>query len=182
MATKQRKFIDRALTATGVVVTLVLLVISGLAWKAHTFVANNVRDELASQKIYFPPKGSPAIAALPAEDQAAMNKYAGQQLLSGDQAKVYANNFIAFHLSKVAGGQTYSQVSTAAQADPTNAKLQAEANTLFKGETLRGLLLGDAYAFWTVGRIAEIVSLVAFAGAAVMFILVLGGVGQIIKR
>ena len=181
MATKQRKFIDRALTLTGTVVALVLLLIGCLAWKAHTFVASNVHNELASQKITFPPAGSPAIAALPADDQAAVSKYAGQQLVNGDQAKVYANNFIAVHLQEVAGGQTYAQVSTAAQANPTNPKLQAEANTLFKGETLRGLLLGDAYAFWTVGRIAEIAAIVAFAGAAAMFLLVIGGLRQIAK-
>jgi hypothetical protein len=70
-----------------------------------------------------------------------MQRYAGQQLTTGDQAKVYADNFIAVHLRAVAGGKTYSQVSTAAQANPQDAKLAGQVQTLFRGETLRGLLL-----------------------------------------
>ena len=42
------------------------------------------------------------------------------------------------HLKEVADGKTYAQVSTLAQADPTNTQLRAQVNTLFKGETLRG--------------------------------------------
>ena len=104
-----------------------------------------------------------------------MNKYAGDQLTNGAQAKVYADNFIAFHLSEVAGGQTYSQVSAASIANPTNAQLKQEAQTLFQGETLRGLLLGDGYSYWTFGQIAEYAAITAFAGAAVMAVLVLFG-------
>lgn len=172
---KQRQFVDKALIAVGIVTTAVLLLVGLASLWAHSFISNNVKAELGSQKIYFPPANSPAIAELPADDQAKMNQYAGQQLLTGDQAKVYADNFMAFHLSRIAGGQTYAQVSTAAQANPSDAKLQAETNTLFKGETLRGLLLGDAYAFWTVGHIAEIVAIVALAGSALMAVLVLLG-------
>ncbi|HXR49821.1 MAG TPA: hypothetical protein VN778_02240, partial [Verrucomicrobiae bacterium] len=84
-------------------------------------------------------------------------------------------NFMAVHLSEIAGGQTYSQVSNAAMADPTNAKLQAEKQTLFQGETLRGLLLGDGYAYWTFGQIALTAALVTLAGAGVMAVLVLLG-------
>ena len=93
-----------------------------------------VHDQLVPQKIFFPAAGSPAL--LPGVKQ-----YAGQQLDNGSQAKAYANNFINVHLSKIAGGQTYAQVSTAALAAPTNAKLAEEKATLFQGETLRGLLL-----------------------------------------
>jgi hypothetical protein len=100
-----------------------------------------IHDQLAAQKIYFPAQGSTALKALPAKDAAAMQKYAGQQLTTGDQAEVYADHFIAVHLKEVAGGQTYSQVSTAAQANPQNTKLAAQVQTLFRGETLRGLLL-----------------------------------------
>ncbi|HSW37739.1 MAG TPA: hypothetical protein VLG37_05240 [Candidatus Saccharimonadales bacterium] len=177
MATKveKRKIIDQVLICLGVVATLVLLAIGGLASWAYSFTTSNVHNELAAQKIFFPPAGSAAITALPAADQAQVSQYAGQQLLDGNQAKVYANNFIAVHLSEIAGGQTYAEVSSQALKDPTNAKLQGQANTLFKGETLRGLLLGDAYAFWTVGMIAKIAAVVAFVGAGLMFILVLLG-------
>jgi hypothetical protein len=172
---KKRKLIDQVLTSFGVVATVALLAIGGLAWWGQSFISKNVYDQLAEQKIYFPEKGSPAIAALPEADQKEVNKYAGQQLLTGAQAKVFADNYIAVHLKKVAGGQTYAQVSAKAQADPTDAKLQAQTATLFKGETLRGLLLGDAYAFGTMGELARIAALVAFAAAAVMAVLTLLG-------
>ncbi|HET7827855.1 MAG TPA: hypothetical protein VFK97_03240 [Candidatus Saccharimonadales bacterium] len=174
-----RKTIDKVFILLGVAVTLVLLAVGCLAWYAGDFAKNTVRTELADQKIYFPPKGSPAIAALPAADQAQMNQYAGQQLLDGAQAKVYANNFIAVHLDEVAGGQTYAEVSTKALADPSNAKLQAQKTTLFQGETLRGLLLGDGYAYWTFGQIAQYTAIASLAGVVIMSVLVLLGLGHL---
>jgi|SRR6185312_2234138 len=170
-----RRTVDSVFVLLGVVMTVVLLVVGALAWKAYDFAKTSVETQLSAQEITFPPKGSPALAALPAADQAAMNKYAGQQLENGAQAKVYADNFMAVHLSEIAGGQTYSQVSNAAMADPTNTKLQAEKQTLFQGETLRGLLLGDGYAYWTFGQIALTAALVTLAGAGVMAVLVLLG-------
>jgi hypothetical protein len=181
MAKAQRKTIDTVFILLGTVTTLVLLAVGGLAWHAYSFAKNSVETELSAQKIYFPPQGSPAITALPMADQTEMNKYAGQQLVTGAQAKVYANNFIAVHLNEVAGGQTYSQVSTKALADPTNAALQGQANTLFKGETLRGLLLGDGYAYWTFGQIAQYAAVASFIGAGVMTLLVLMGMMHIAR-
>ena len=175
MAKSDRKTIDKVFVLLGLSMTVVLVVVGALAWHAYSFAKSSVQTELSAQQIYFPPAGSPAITALPAADQAEMNKYAGQQLVNGAQAKVYANNFIAVHLNEVAGGQTYAQVSTKALADPTNAKLQGQVNTLFKGETLRGLLLGDGYAYWTFGQIAQYAAVAAFAGATVMAVLVLLG-------
>jgi hypothetical protein len=61
------------------------------------------------QKIFFRPAGSKAL--LPG-----IKQYAGQQLVNGDQARAYADKFINVHLSEVAGGQTYAQVSTASLA------------------------------------------------------------------
>ena len=180
MARSDRKTIDKVFVLLGVVVTVVLLVIGALAWHAYDFAKSSVSSELTAQKIYFPPKGSPAITALPAADQTEMNKYASEQLVDGAQAKVYADNFIAFHLSEVAGGQTYAQVSTASLANPTNVQLKQQAQTLFQGETLRGLLLGDGYAYWTFGQIAQYAGITAFAGAAVMAVLVLLGLRRLV--
>jgi len=179
MAKSNRKTIDTVFVLLGVAMTAVLLVVGSLAWVAADFAKSTVKNELSSQKIYFPEKGSSAITSLPENDQVQVNKYAGQQLVNGDQAKVFANNFIAVHLSEVAGGQTYSEVSAKAQANPTDAKLQGQANTLFKGETLRGMLLGNGYAYWTFGKIAQYVSVAALAGAAVMAVLVLMGLRRI---
>lgn len=176
---QKRQRIDKILNAFGAAAVLVLLAVGGLSWWAYSFTAQNVHNELAAQKIYFPVKGSAAIAALPKADQDEVNKYAGQQVLDGAQAKVFANNYIAVHLSEIAGGKTYSEVSTASLADPSNQQLKQQSQTLFQGETLRGLLLGDAYAFWMVGHIAQIVAIVAFVGAGVMLMLVLLGLSHL---
>lgn len=70
-----------------------------------------------------------------------LNRYAGQQLTNGAHAKAYADHFIAVRLREVAGGLTYSQVSTKAQEQPNNEKLAGEVETLVEGTTLRGMLL-----------------------------------------
>ena len=126
-----------------VILVLVLGFCAGFAFWASSFVNGMVHDQLVAQKISFPPASEiRAGGALdPAEFPAEIRNYAGQQVDNGDKARVYANDFINIHLSKVANGQTYSQVSAAAQADPKNTALANQANTLFKGETLRGLLL-----------------------------------------
>ncbi len=134
-----------------------------LAWGGH-FATNMVHDQLAQQKISFPAAGTKALD--PAEFPG-LQQYAGQAVDNGPKAKAYANEFIGKHLESVAGGKTYSEVSSAAQADPTNQQLAGQANTLFKGETLRGLLL-YAWGWSVVARIALIVSWAAFAGAFIV--------------
>ena len=142
----------RVLTLQGIL-TLVLMFCAGFLFWASGFVNGMIHDELAAQKITFPAANSAAMRVLPAADAAAMRQYAGQQLTTGPQAEVYANHFIAVHLREIAGGQTYSQVSALSQANPTNTKLAAEVQTLFRGETLRGLLL-NAYGWSQVGLYA----------------------------
>ena len=171
-----RKVVDYLVSSAGLIVAIVLLAVGGLMVWGHVFIDNQVHNQLASQKIFFPPKGSPATAAAPF---AAMRKYAGQQLTTGAQAETYANHFIAIHLSEVAGGKTYAQVSAAALANPTNTTLQGQVATLFQGTTLRGLLL-NAYAFGTVATIALWGAIVSFVGAAVL--LVLSGLGFVHAR
>ena len=99
-----------------------------------------------------------------------MHQYAGQQLTTGAQAQVYADHFIANHLIKAGGGLTYAQLSTQAQAQPNNAKLAATVETMFKGETLRGLLL-NAYAFGKMATIAGFAAIAAFIAAGALLIL-----------
>ena len=108
-----------------------------------------------------------------------MHQYAGQQLTTGAQAEVYADHFIANHLKVIGGGKTYAQLSAESIAQPNNAVLAAQVSTVFKGETLRGLLL-NAYAFGTMGTIAGIAAIAAFIAAAVM--LILGGLGLMHAR
>lgn len=170
-----RKTIDQTFVLLGVISTLVLLVVGTILWQGYTFTTNQVRKELASQKITFPAKGSPA---LDPKEFPGLQQYAGQTVDDGVKAKAYANEYIGKHLEEAAGGKTYAEVSAAAMADKTNATLQAQKQTLFMGETLRGLLL-NVYAFWTLGILAKYAAIVAYIGAALMAILVLLGYKRI---
>lgn len=172
---KRRSF-DVITSLVGLGLAALLLVAGGLLSWAHNFVGNEIHDQLAAQQIYFPPAGSDSIKG---PQFTAMQKYAGQQLLTGKQAEVYADHFIAIHLNAIGGGQTYAQLSAKAQADPTNAKLQDQVATVFRGETLRGLLL-NAYAFGTMSTIAGIAAVVAYTGGGLL--LILGGLGLLHAR
>jgi len=163
-----RKTLDRLLAAGGIAVAAVLVIGGALLTWAHTYVHNEVHSQLAAQKIFFPAKGSQALASN--EIGPYLNKYAGEQLTTGPQAKAYADHFIAVHLKEIGGGLTYSQLSGKAIDDPTNTQLAGQVQTMFRGETLRGLLL-NAYAFDTLGYIAFIGSIVAYIGAGVMAVL-----------
>lgn len=178
-AKNKRKLIDKVLISCGVVATVVLLGVGGLAWWTYSFTSSSVHTQLAAQKIFFPPKGSLELAS--PEIGPYLNQYAGQQLLTGPQAKAYADHFIAVHLSEVANGQTYAQVSAESLANPNNAQLKGEAQVLFQGETLRGLLLGDAYAFSAIAYVAEVVAIVMLVAGAVMLILVLMGMAHLYR-
>ena len=170
-----RKVFD-ILTSTGGAVVVVVLVIAGalLTW-GHSFANSNVHNQLAMQQIYFPPKAAFAHPKAGTEITPSMigtvSKYAGQQVLTGPQAKTYANDFIAQHLNNMPYHGVYAKVSAAAMASPDNAKLQALKTTAFQGTTLRGMLL-EAYAFWTIGHIMLIGAIASFILAAVLAALV----------
>jgi hypothetical protein len=168
----RRKTLDALLTAGGVALSAVLLVAGALLMWGHTFVNSEVHSQLAAQKIFFPPAGSKAIS----DPQIApyLTKYAGQQLVDGAQAQAYADHFIAVHVQEIAGGQTYAQLSGKALANPSDTKLAGQVQTIFRGETQRGLLL-NAYAFWKIGQIALYAAIAAFAGAGVFLLLSLLG-------
>ncbi len=166
----RRRTFDAIIAAAGLVITAALLVAGGLLTWGHSFVNSEVHNQLAAQKIYFPAKNSPEITSLPKADAAAMSKYAGLQMTTGAQAETWADHFIAVHLIKIGGGQTYSQLSGKALADPTNTALAAQVETVFRGETLRGLLL-NAYGYWEIGQIMLWAALAAFAAAAIMLAL-----------
>ena len=145
------------MAATGMILVGILAVAGG------NYGRQVVHDQLVPQKIFFPSAHSPAL--LPG-----IRQYAGQQVVTGGQARAYADKFIDVHLSEVAGGRTYAQVSAASLAAPTDAKLAAEKATLFQGETLRGLLLG-AWGWSVIATIATIAGLVlVFIGAVLLLL------------
>ncbi len=167
---------DILMATAGLFLAVTLIVAGGLLTWAHSYIGNQVHTQLAAQQIYFPAANSPAVAA---PEFAAMRPYGGQQLTTGAQAEVYADHFIANHLKVIGGGKTYAQLSAESIAQPKNVALAAQVNTVFKGETLRGLLL-NAYAFGTMATIAGFAAIAAFIAAAVM--LLLSGLGLMHAR
>jgi hypothetical protein len=169
-----RRLLDRLVSAIGAVMGIALLAAAALLFYAHSYIHNQVAEQLTQQQVSFPPAGSQAITSLPEADRAQIEQYAGQTMTTGAQAKAFADHFIKVHLGEVAGGQTYSQVSAKAQADPSNQELAGQVQTLFRGETLRGLLL-NAYAFDTMATVAFIAAWVSvIAGVALLLLAFLG--------
>jgi hypothetical protein len=166
----RRRTFDAVATIAGLVLAVVLAIGGGLLVWGHSVVNTDVHNQLAAQKIVFPAASSPEIKALPASDATAMKAYSGQVMTTGAQAETYADHFIAVHLKEIGGGKTYSQLSAASMAQPKNAALAAQVETVFKGTTLRGMLL-NAYGWWQMGQIMLIAAIVAFAGAVLFLIL-----------
>ncbi len=182
----KRRTLDLLASAGGLLVAALLL-IGGIVLSANASFANNyVRDQLSQQMITFK-----AADALTEEERAyaCLVENAGKPLTTGKQAECYANNFIGLHLKSTAGGKTYAELgdvqselrAEVAEAERTGAanldELKAELaqatsarETVFKGETLRGLLL-TSYGFSEFGVKAGQAATVAYIGAGLMFLL-----------
>jgi len=180
--TVKRKTFDMILTAGGGVLVVVLLAAGALGLWGYSFANSNVHNQLSEQQITFPPAVAFAHPKAGTEITPSMvgtvSTYAGQPLVTGQEAEVYADNFIAVHLQEIGGGQTYAQLSGAALALPKGSAAytaaEAKVQTVFQGTTLRGLLL-EAYAFGTFGQIALVAAIVSFILAGVMLVLTLFG-------
>jgi hypothetical protein len=182
----KRRTIDVLLSLGGLGLA-VLLLIGGLVLTANANFANTyVTQQLSQQQISFKPANT-----LTAEEQQrpCLVTFAGQALTTGKQAECYANNFIGLHLQSIAGGKTYAQlgdvqtqlrtqIAASQQANATNladlqkqlAEATANRETVFKGETLRGLLL-TSYGFSEFGAKAGQAALVAYLAAGLLLLL-----------
>lgn len=182
-----RRRIDKLMIGFGVIAAIVFAVAGGLLTWGADFANDYVHDELSSQRVFFPDE-----AGLREEGRDDLVRYADQQVTTGAEAEAYAS-YIGGHMEGIADGKTYAEIDDrgAAQAvvdaresgaseaeiadlQATADELKAQRDSLFRGETLRGLLL-SSYAWSTIGRIAAIAAWVAFAGAAVMAGLVVAG-------
>lgn len=183
-----RKSIDKLLTSIGFVLSIFFFAAAGLLQWGHTFAANTVTTQLQAQNIFFPAAGSPGFGAGEFPD---LQQWAGQQVTTGEQARGYADKYIWVHMkaaAKAVTGEesTYSEVSGAYMAmskdpaaDPAEvAKYAGLRQTLFMGNTLRGLLL-NAYAFWQLGVIALYAAIAAAAGGVLMLILTILGLAHL---
>lgn len=142
---------DRIVSASAAVIAVAMIVLGGFAIYGGNFGRDNVQTRLEPQNITFPP-----LDAMTPEEQQEIGDFAGQQVRTGAQAEAFSR-YIGGHLAAVNDGKTYSETSSEARAEGLDPKLAAElsgkADTLFKGETLRSILL-NAYGWWTVATIA----------------------------
>src|SRR6478609_1819419 len=171
-----RSAFDKLISWTGLALAAVLIVAGGLLTWANTFIADQVHDQLTMQGITMP-EGD-ALTSLPSADAKALEPYAGSTLDTGPEAQAYADHYILVHMNEASQGKTYSEVSgeyvsmtPEQQASPDGQALAGLRQTLFMGNTLRGLLL-YGYAFATIGTIAGIAALVSLASALVLLVLV----------
>jgi len=166
-----RRMLDLIFAIGGLVLAILILVL-GLVLQSQ---ANFAHDQLAAQQIYF----VPVSALKPNENDPCLKTYAGQQLVTGKQAQCYADHYIAVHLSEVNNGKTYAQTSSELRALPDQTSPEAKAlttkvQTLFQGETLRGLLL-TSYGFSIFGDRAQTVAYICYGLAAVLLLASIAG-------
>jgi len=169
----RRNTFDKLLGTAGVALGVILLAVGGLLVWGSSYIHNQVTNQLAAQKVYFPPASAFAHPKAGTEITPSMipsvSQYAGQQLLTGPQAETYADHFIAVHLQEIGAGKTYSQLSAESMAHPANTALAGQVQTVFRGDTLRSMLL-NAFSWWKVSQIAYIASLASFALGAIAFL------------
>jgi hypothetical protein len=161
----RRNTFDKLLGTAGVAIGVIMLAVGALVLWGSAYIHNTVTSELAAQQVYFPPAAAFAHPKVGTEITPSMipsvSQYAGQQLLTGQEAEAYADHFIAVHLQEIGGGKTYSQLSELSLANPKNAALAAQVQTVFRGDSLRSMLL-NAFGWWKVSQIAYIASLAMF--------------------
>ena len=177
--------------SAGGVAVAILLVALGFVFKTNAdFADGYVHDQLADQLINFTP-----VENLSDEEKAVpcLVEYAGTTLDSGKKAECYANEYIGLHLKNIGGGETYATIGAiqskakTALADATAAnasnvvelkadldKITGQRETMFKGETLRGLLL-TSYGFSIFGEKAALAGMLSFLGALVMLLASIAG-------
>ena len=179
----KRRTFDKMVTLVGVGLSVFLFVAAALMNWGYSFANNTVKTQLSAQQITIP--GATGNAKEDASTTAFFKDNGGKMMTNGKQAQMYADHFIAFHLSSMptyAAASTANRSATAAlAADPKNAGLQAKADsaseivgTVFKGESLRGMLL-NAFAFWQIGQIAKIGALASLVGGLLLLILSIAG-------
>jgi hypothetical protein len=182
MDTMRRTTFDKILGWAGSTLGIVLLAVGGLLLWGSAYIHNTVQGQLAAQQITFPSAAAfqhpTATGEITPSMIPSVSQYAGQQMLTGQQAEAYADHFIAVHIQNMSGGKTYSQLSAEALAQPSNTQLQGLVATVFKGETLRSMLL-NAYGWWKVSQITYIISLVMFGLGTVSLLGVVFGFARI---
>jgi hypothetical protein len=173
----RRKTLDLLLNWVGTVLTVVLIVAGVGLVIGYSFTSSQVRSQLQEQKVFFPKVGGRDYQDLV---KAHLTQYAGEEVLTGAQAQIFANDIIGVDTTAISGGKTYAQLSSESLSDPSNTALANQVELVFRGDTLRGLLL-NAYAFGFMGQIALYGAIAAFALALAMLFLVLLGIRHYLR-
>ncbi len=168
----RRKTLDLLLNWVGTLLTVILLVAGIGMLVGYNFTSSQVRSQLVEQKVFFPTSSERDYQDLV---RASLTHLAGQQVLTGSEAEIFANDIIAVDTAAISGGKTYAELSAASLADPSNTGLANQVDLVFRGDTLRGLLL-NAYAFGFIGQIALYGAIGMFFAALLMLILTLLGI------
>ncbi|MFM1951803.1 MAG: hypothetical protein RJA33_597 [Actinomycetota bacterium] len=182
----KRKTFDKIVTSIGGALTVFLLVAAALLNWGASFANESVTSQLENQNISFP-----AVDAMPEATKAELAKWAEQKVTTGEMARDYSDLYIWEHMKGSAIGAigkeaTYSEVSgmymglvRGGSTDTEQiAKLGELRQTLFMGNTLRGMLL-EAYAFDTLGVIAGYGAIAALVGGVLMALLTIAGIVHI---
>ena len=182
----KRKNFDQIVTAVGFGITVILFVGAGLLNWGASFAQDSVKNQLDNQNISFP-----AAEAMPEATKAQLAKWSEMKVTTGEMARDYSDLYIWEHMkgasiAAVGKPATYSEVSgmymgltRGGSTDTAQiAKLGDLRQTLFMGNTLRGMLL-TAYAFGTLGVIASYGAIAALVGGVVMLLLSIAGLVHI---
>lgn len=197
----KRRTLDIIFSVGGVGFAALLLVLGLVLQGQAGFASDYVSNQLGAQKIFLPAAanlngedkapGGECLATFGAADEA------GRQMKTGKQAECYANQYIAFHMRTAATeagyeGATYASLGsvtrglaadlkTAQDAGQPTEEIQAKVDaaaalrdTMFHGETLRGLLL-TTYGFSIFGERAGQAALLSFLGALLLLVLSAAG-------
>jgi hypothetical protein len=178
----KRKNFDKIVTAVGFGITVILFVGAGLLNWGASFAQDSVKNQLDNQNISFP-----AAEAMPEATKAQLAKWSEMKVTTGEMARDYSDLYIWEHMkgssiAAIGKAATYSEVSgmymgltRGGSTDTAQiAKLGDLRETLFMGNTLRGMLL-TAYAFGTLGVIASYGAIAALVGGVVMLLLSIAG-------
>jgi len=186
----KRKTLDITMSVGGILIAALAIVL-GFVFQANAdFATTYVRDQLSEQKIMFP-----AVEYLSEQEATVpcLVEFAGTSLDNGKKSECYANEYIGSHLKGIGGGETYATLGTpqrelqakvadAKKANDPNlatleadlAKVSGQRDSMFKGETLRGLLL-TTYGFSVLGEKAAWAATIAFFAAAILVLASIAG-------
>ena len=182
----KRRTFDKLVSFVGLGLAVLLFIFAGLLNFGASFANDSVKSQLENQNIAFPIE-----AGLPSATKDQLLKWAGKQVVSGEMARDYSDLYIWEHMKASATAvmgkpATYSEVSSEYMASvrggskdaERTAKLSELRDTLFMGNTLRGMLL-EAYAFGTMGVIAGYAAIASLVGGLVFLLLAIAGLMHI---